>query len=74
MNRFKRLWSDLRSSLWFRAEPLWIFVTTALTTIPLVGLIRQTTEEPAHRPGPVIGGLPRRFLSELGFFVTPGRK
>lgn len=39
------------------AGPLWIFGAAVLAIIPLANLIRQATEQLAHRAGPAIGGL-----------------
>ncbi len=41
----------------FHAGPLWIFATAVFAIIPLANLIRQATEQLAHRAGPAIGGL-----------------
>jgi Ca2+:H+ antiporter len=45
-------------ALWFaRPESPWLFALTALSIVPLAGLIGLATEELAHRTGPTLGGL-----------------
>jgi Ca2+:H+ antiporter len=39
------------------APPIWIFAVSALSIIPLAGLIGQATEAAAEHTGPAIGGL-----------------
>ncbi len=39
------------------AEPLWVFIASAITLIPLAGLIGDSTEALAAYTGPKVGGL-----------------
>lgn len=39
------------------APPVWVFVTSVVSIIPLADWVRRATEELAHRAGPSIGGL-----------------
>src|SRR2546428_10588772 len=41
---------------WLPGSP-WIFITAAVSLVPLAGIIGLGTEQLAHRAGPGIGGL-----------------
>jgi Ca2+:H+ antiporter len=42
---------------WLHADPLWVFVASALAIVPLAGLLGRATESLAETLGPAAGGL-----------------
>jgi Ca2+:H+ antiporter len=48
---------SLALAFWFKAPPIWVFLSAVLAIVPLASWIRQATEELAKTTGQAIGGL-----------------
>lgn len=58
----------------FNADPIWVFLTSALSIVPLAGLMGDATESLSRFLGPNLGGLLNATLSNapeiiIGFFA-----
>ena len=54
------------------AEPVWVFITSAVAIVPLAGLMGRATEELAHRVGAGLGGLLNATFGNAAELIIAG--